>query len=108
MKRFIGLLSAIPLILAGCSKMPEATASPKTSTVLVSVHGVNYTANPFRFVLVDAKNPANGTGGGEHISPFGGGRHFLLPCTSRTLEAGHSGEGSFYPLVTKNCPRQFA
>lgn len=73
MKCSIELLSALTLILAGCSRAPEAMASPKTNTVSVSIHGVNYTANPFRYVLVDAKNPSNGTGGGEHISPFGGG-----------------------------------
>lgn len=73
MMRSIGLLSVVTLLLVGCSKASEPAASPKANTVSVSVHGVNYTANPFRYVLVDAKNPSNGTGGGEHIGPFGGG-----------------------------------
>lgn len=73
MKRYIRLLSALALLLVGCSKAVEMTDSPKANTVSVSVHGVNYTANPFRYVLVDATDPSNGTGGGEHITAFGGG-----------------------------------
>ncbi|MGX4640732.1 DUF3304 domain-containing protein [Massilia sp. SYSU DXS3249] len=73
MKRYIKLISTLALLLVGCSKAVEMTESPKANTVSVSVHGVNYTADPFRYVLVDATDPSNGTGGGEHITSFGGG-----------------------------------
>jgi len=80
MKRYIALLSALTLLLTGCSKATETKASAQTSTVAVNVHGVNYTAEPFRYVLVD---PANSSiGSAEHISPFSGGGImccFVLP-----------------------------
>jgi hypothetical protein len=71
MKPYIGLLSALALLSAGCSKVIEPTDLPKSNTGSVNVHGVNYTAEPFRYVLVDPANPSNGAA--EHISPFGGG-----------------------------------
>lgn len=71
-KTYISLLSALSLLLSGCSKTTEATALPETNTVAVNIHGVNYTAEPFRYVLADAKDPSN-RGGGEHIGPFSGG-----------------------------------
>ncbi|MGJ9418276.1 DUF3304 domain-containing protein [Massilia sp. CMS3.1] len=71
MKPHIALLSAFALLLTGCSKATEPTGPVKTNTVSVNVHGVNYTAEPFRYVLVDPANPSNGAA--EHISPFSGG-----------------------------------
>ncbi|MEH6434571.1 DUF3304 domain-containing protein [Massilia sp. DD77] len=47
------------------------TTSSKDS-VSVSIHGVNYTADAFRYVVVDPKDPKN-SGGGEFIEPFGAG-----------------------------------
>lgn len=80
MKRYIVLLSALALLLAGCSKATESTDLVQKNTVAVNVHGVNYTAEPFRYVLVD---PANSSiGSAEHISPFSGGGItccFVLP-----------------------------
>ena len=80
MKRYIVLLSAFALLLAGCSKATETTDLERKNTVAVNVHGVNYTAEPFRYVLVD---PANSLiGSAEHISPFSGGGItccFVLP-----------------------------
>lgn len=72
MHPYVVLLSAFALLLSACSKI-EAAGPPKKNTVSVNVIGVNYTAEPFRYVLVDATNPANGTGGGGHMSPFDGG-----------------------------------
>lgn len=71
MKSYNGLLSALALLLVGCSKVIEPVDLPKSNTVSVNVHGVNYTAEPFRYVLADPANPSNGAA--EHISPFGGG-----------------------------------
>ncbi len=80
MKRYIALLSALALLLAGCSKATETKALAQKNTVAVNVHGVNYTAEPFRYVLVD---PANSSiAAAEHISPFSGGGImccFVLP-----------------------------
>lgn len=73
MKFYVGLLSAFALLLCGCSKEIEAAAPRKTKTVSVNVIGVNYTADSFRYVLVDATNPANGAGGSEHMEPYNGG-----------------------------------
>jgi hypothetical protein len=39
--------------------------------VPVSVHGVNYTADSFRYVVVDPRDESN-RAGGEHIEPFAG------------------------------------
>jgi len=80
MKRYIALLSALALVLAGCSKATESTELGQKSTVAVNVHGVNYTAEPFRYVLVDPTNSS--VGSAEHISPFSGGGItccFVLP-----------------------------
>ncbi len=80
MKRYVGLFSFLTLLLAGCSKASEPTARVMTDTVSVNVHGLNYTAEPFRYVLVD---PANSSiGSAEHISPFSSGGItccFILP-----------------------------
>ena len=72
MKHYFVLFSALVMLFAGCSKAIEAPAVTKNNTVSVNVHGVNYTAEPFRYLLADATNPSN-TAGGEHIGPYGGG-----------------------------------
>lgn len=71
MKIYIRIIGALALLLAGCSKAVEQTALAPTNTVSVNVHGLNYTAEPFRYVLVDPANPLSGAA--EHISPFSGG-----------------------------------
>lgn len=71
MNPYIGLLSALVLLSAGCAKSIEPTSPAQTNTVSVNVHGVNYTADPFRYVLIDAANSSVGTA--EHIAPFSGG-----------------------------------
>jgi hypothetical protein len=38
----------------------------------VNIHGVNYTAEPFQYVISDPEAPAN-TAGGEHVEPFSAG-----------------------------------
>ncbi len=62
--RFLGTISAMilvaPLIVA-CSK-----------PVPVSIHGVNYTVEPFSYVLTDPNDPKN-TGGGELIESYAAG-----------------------------------
>lgn len=71
MSLYIGLISALALLLAGCSKTTEPTKQAQTNTISVNVHGVNYTAEPFRYVLTD---PADSSvGAAEHIGPFSGG-----------------------------------
>jgi hypothetical protein len=80
-KRYIGLLSALFLLFSGCSKAVQTNPLVEKNTVAVNIHGVNYTAEPFRYVLVDAMNPSNGAGG-EHIGPYNGGGItccFMLP-----------------------------
>ena len=63
---------------------PIVTACAKTD-VPVPIHGVNYTAEPFSFVLIDPKNKEN-RGGGEEIEPFAAGGTvccFTLPSKWR-------------------------
>lgn len=72
MKRYITLFSTAVLLLAACSKPLEAMPSIQSKTVSVNVHGVNYTGDPFRYVVIEANNPSN-RAGGEHIGPFSGG-----------------------------------
>jgi hypothetical protein len=50
------------LMLCGCEK----------STVSVSVHGVNYTADEFSYLLIDPDQP-DSSSAGEHIDPFAAG-----------------------------------
>jgi hypothetical protein len=38
----------------------------------VSIHGVNYTAEPFQYVISDPETSAN-SAGGEHVEPFSAG-----------------------------------
>jgi hypothetical protein len=71
MKPYRRLLSALALLLTGCSKAVEPTNMPETNIVSVNVHGLNYTAEPFRYVLHDPMNLSSGAA--EHIGPFSGG-----------------------------------
>lgn len=71
MKPYIGLVSALSIALVGCSTLRDTVAAPSGNSVAVSVHGVNYTAEPFRYSLIDPKDESNGVG--EHIGPFSGG-----------------------------------
>ena len=59
-------------MLLGCTSHSNPTSSKSGKRVSVSVHGVNYTANPFTFVVMDPDNESN-IGGGEHIGPFSAG-----------------------------------
>lgn len=72
MKSYVALLSAISFLLAGCTKAKETLAPSEKDTVALNIHGVNYTADPFRYVIVDPKDPSN-RGGGEHLAPYSGG-----------------------------------
>jgi len=81
MTRYLGLLGASAVVLAGCSIWTGAVGSPSKTGVSVNVHGVNYTAEPFRYAIVDPGDPSN-KAGGEHIGPFSGGGIlccFMLP-----------------------------
>ena len=57
------------LLLLLCTPMLAAGAK---SSVPVSIHGVNYRADDFSYVLVDPTNPEN-SGGGELIGAFAAG-----------------------------------
>ena len=58
------------LIPTACAKQNVPSAAPKL--IPVPIHGVNYTAEPFSFVLIDPQNTEN-RGGGEMINSFGAG-----------------------------------
>lgn len=66
------LLGGFCLVSLGLIKWTSTFASPLKSGVPVNVHGINYTAEPFDYVLTDPTNPSSGSIG-EHISPFSGG-----------------------------------
>lgn len=72
MKRYITLFGTAIVLLAGCSKLVETTASPPNPAVSVNVHGLNYTGDPFSYFIVDEKNPSN-QAGGEHVGPYNAG-----------------------------------
>lgn len=71
MRICLRLLSFLPIALTACTVLTSLPSSSK-SGVSVNIHGVNYTADSFQYVLVDPKDPSN-TGGGEHIGPFSAG-----------------------------------
>lgn len=71
-RSLIVLLSAFSLLLLGCSKSSGTIMAPSESTISVNVHGVNYSAEPFRYVAEDAGDSRN-RAGGEHVGPFSGG-----------------------------------
>lgn len=73
-KIFIG---TIFLFLIGCARHGDTAGLNTRKGVSVNIHGVNYTAEPFEFVIVDP-NDASNIGGGEHIGPFSAGG--LLCC----------------------------
>lgn len=56
------LSALLALVLAACSKGP----------VSVSIHGVNYSNEPFSYVVIDPVSPKN-TGGGELIDSYSAG-----------------------------------
>ena len=64
-----GELGRAFLLLLLCTPMLAACAK---SSVPVSIHGVNYRADDFSYVLVDPTNPEN-SGGGELIGAFAAG-----------------------------------
>ncbi|MFK3737215.1 DUF3304 domain-containing protein [Massilia sp. TN1-12] len=66
------LMMALLGTLMACTSHPDGALSASGKGVSVSVHGVNYTANPFTFVVVDPSDESN-IGGGEHIGPFSAG-----------------------------------
>jgi hypothetical protein len=66
------LFSTFVLLLCGCSARGESGASRSGDRVSVSIHGVNYTADPFEFSVVDPRDEKN-NGGGEHIGPYAAG-----------------------------------
>ncbi|MEH6434567.1 DUF3304 domain-containing protein [Massilia sp. DD77] len=72
MKGRNGILYALPLLLVGCSTSPDTVLTRPKDFVSVSIHGVNYSADAFRYFVVDPKEPKN-SGGGEFIEPFGAG-----------------------------------
>ena len=60
-----------------CSPLLTACAKPNTpassaKSIPVPIHGVNYTAEPFSFVVIDLQDPKN-YGGGETINSYGAG-----------------------------------
>ena len=64
-------------LLVLCSSMLTACAKPGASgtageSIPAPIHGVNYTAEPFSFVVIDPQNPKN-YGGGEIINSYGAG-----------------------------------
>jgi len=66
------LFSTFLLLLCGCSPRGESGASRSGDRVSVSIHGVNYTEDPFEFSVVDPRDEKN-NGGGEHIGPYAAG-----------------------------------
>lgn len=72
MKRYIKLFGMAIVLLAGCSKSLDSTLVPAKATVSVNVHGVNYTADPFTYVVADEQNQSN-RAGGEHVGPYNSG-----------------------------------
>jgi hypothetical protein len=66
------LFSIFVFLLCGCSPRGESGASRSGDQVSVSIHGVNYTEEPFEFSVVDPRDEKN-NGGGEHIGPYAAG-----------------------------------
>lgn len=72
MKSYRIAFSALLLLLYGCTSRAESDASAQGDQISVSIHGVNYTADPFQFSVVDPRDK-NNSGGGEHIGPYAAG-----------------------------------
>jgi len=62
----------VTMLLAGPSNALGLKLSELNPTVSVNVHGVNYTEDPFAYIVIDQKNSSN-RAGGEHVSPYSGG-----------------------------------
>lgn len=56
-------------MLVGCAKSDMSMSS---TLIPVPIHGVNYTAEPFSFVVIDPQDRKN-YGGGELINSYGAG-----------------------------------
>jgi hypothetical protein len=65
------------LLLTACGK----------STVSVSLHGVNYTVEPFTYMVMDAESPDK-IGGGEHIDSFSAGGTTCCATLPRKWQPG--------------------
>lgn len=72
MKIYKILFSALLFFLCGCTSRDDSATSVRGDQVSVSIHGVNYTADPFQFSVVDPRDK-NNSGGGEHIGPYAAG-----------------------------------
>lgn len=57
-------------LLTACAK--SNAPAPSAKSIPVPIHGVNYTAEPFSFVVIDPQDPKN-YGGGETINSYGAG-----------------------------------
>lgn len=75
--RLLGVCYLFVPILVACAK----------PTLPVSIHGVNYSAEVFSYVMVDPDNPKN-TGGGELIDPFAAGGTLCCYELPREWHAG--------------------
>ncbi|MEH6433914.1 DUF3304 domain-containing protein [Massilia sp. DD77] len=72
MKRCLVALHAVLVLLAGCTSELDGGAVAPKGSVAVSVHGVNYSGDPFNFGVTQP-NAGEDTGVGEHIGPFSAG-----------------------------------
>lgn len=72
MKIYKAWFCVLLIALSACSPEDVASALKLKSEVAVSIHGVNYTSEPFEYVVVDPKDESN-SGGGEHIGPYSAG-----------------------------------
>ncbi len=71
------------LVLTACAKPDASGSNPKL--ISAPIHGVNYTAEPFKFIVVDPLDAEN-SGGGETVNPYGAGGSmccYALPATWR-------------------------
>lgn len=67
---FLAKLRRATLLL--CALLGTALAACSKGPVSVSIHGVNYSNEPFSYVVIDPGNPKN-TGGGELIDSYSAG-----------------------------------
>ncbi len=66
----LALVALCAPMLTACAK-PDASAAA-VKAVPVPIHGVNYSAEPFSFVVIDPQDTKN-NGGGETINAYGAG-----------------------------------
>lgn len=69
-KSWVGLALLLPSMLVACVR--GNGSSHVAASIAVPIHGVNYTAATFAFIVNDPKNREN-FGGGEAIRGYGGG-----------------------------------